>query len=71
MLDARKQELGDKTHAFLDALLPYWGTVSDLAQRQTHAARKENEPVTPEDARRVVFYSMLVMYELDRSIRPG
>lgn len=55
------------TREFLDALLAYWGTVSDLVQRQEHAGQKEGEPVTWEDARRVVFQSLSVMYEIART----
>jgi hypothetical protein len=63
--------LGDRTAAVLDALVVYWGTVSDLAQRQVHGAAKEGQPLTSEDARRVVFQTLLVMYEVDRAIRYG
>lgn len=59
--------------AMLDALLTYWGTVSDLVQRQEHAGERESEELTWEDARRAVFHSALVMFEisvaLDRSVR--
>jgi len=53
---------------FLDALLVYWGTVSDLAQRQEHGAGKEGDELSWEDARLVVFQTMLVMYEIARFI---
>jgi hypothetical protein len=68
VLNAHRDRLGKTVHAFLDALLAYWGTVSDLAQRQEHGAQKEGEALDAEDARRVVFYTALVMYELDRSL---
>jgi hypothetical protein len=54
--------------AQLDALVIYWTTVSDLAQRQEHGAGREGESLTIEDARRLVFQTMLVMYELDRAV---
>jgi hypothetical protein len=47
-------------------LLAYFGTVSDLIQRQEHGAQKEGEGLMWEDARRVVFQTALVMFELDR-----
>ena len=53
---------------FLDALLAYWGTVSDLVQRQEHGAQKEGEPLLLEDARRVVFQTALVMFEISRAL---
>lgn len=51
---------------FFDALLAYWGTASDLVQRQEHGALKEGDPLVWEDERLVVFQSMNVMYELSR-----
>lgn len=53
--------------AWLEALLGYWGTVSDLAQRQEHGAGKEGEELVWEDARRLVFHTALVMFELIRA----
>lgn len=51
---------------FLDALLAYWGTVNDLVQRQEHGAGKEGEHLMWEDARRIVFHTMIVMSEVAR-----
>lgn len=68
VLELRKQDLGERKYAFLEALLPYWGTVSDLVQRQEHGAQKEGEPLTWEDGRRVVFQTMVVMFEIDRAL---
>lgn len=68
VLALKKQQLGKAKHAFLDALLPYWGTVSDLIQRQEHGGQKEGEPLNWEDARRVVFQTMIVMYEIDNAL---
>ena len=62
-------ELGDTHRAFLKALLAYWGTVSDIVQRQEHGAQKEGQPLTWQDARRVVFQTMIVMFEI--STAPG
>lgn len=59
-----KQELGKTHQAFLDALLAYWGTVSDLVQRQEHGGLREKEPLTWEDTRRVVFQTAIVMFEI-------
>jgi hypothetical protein len=53
--------------AFSEALLAYFGAVSDLIQRQEHGAQKEGEPLAWEDARRVVFQTLLIMFELDRT----
>ena len=54
--------------SWVDALVSYWGTVSDLAQRQEHGATKEREPLFWEDGRRLVFQTAMVMYELDRAL---
>jgi hypothetical protein len=63
----RSTKLGKTLPKFLNALIEYWGTVSDLVQRQEHAGQKEGEPVTWEDARRVVFQTAITMYEIDRA----
>ena len=65
---ASKKNLSEKVAAEIEALVHYFGTVSDLNQRQEHGATRESESLTPEDARRVVFHSMLVMYEVDRTL---
>jgi hypothetical protein len=59
-----KQQVGKTHQAFLDALLAYWGTVSDLVQRQEHGGLREREPLTWEDTRRVVFQTAIVMFEI-------
>jgi hypothetical protein len=53
---------------FLDSIVSYWGTLSDLVQRQEHAGQKEGQPVTWEDARRIVFHTAIVFLEIDRAI---
>jgi integrase len=57
-----------KVAAHLDALIVYWGTTLDLAHRQEHGAER-NEALDAEDARRLVFHTMIVMYEWDRFAR--
>jgi hypothetical protein len=60
------QPHSEKVAKHLDALLAYWGTTLDLAHRQEHGAEREGDPLGREDARRVVFHTMIVMYEWDR-----
>jgi len=55
--------------SFLEALIAYWGAISDLVQRQEHGALKEGEALFWEDARRIVFQTANVMFEFDRAIR--
>ncbi len=38
--------------------------------RQEHGAQKESETLQWEDARRVVFQTAMVMFELDRTLDP-
>lgn len=52
----------------LDALLDYWRSVNDLVQRQEHGAAKEGSERSWEDARRVVFQTLIVMHEIDRAL---
>jgi hypothetical protein len=59
----------ERVAAHHDALVKYWGTVSDLDQRQAHKARREAEKLTGEDARRAILYTLLVMLEVDRALR--
>jgi hypothetical protein len=68
VLDLHKQTLGATRTELLDALLTYWGTVSDLAQRLEHAAQKEGEPISREDARQLVYLTAQVVFEIDRSL---
>ncbi len=65
---AQKDDLGDAHRAFLEALVQYWGTVSDLVQRQEHGAQKEGDDLTWEDARRVVFQTAIVMHEVSSAV---
>lgn len=68
VLEQRANQLGQIERPFLDALLAYWGTVSDLVQRQEHGAQKEGEPLVWEDGRRVVFQTAIVMFEIDKAL---
>ena len=68
MITKRADTLGDSKKAFLDALIAYWGTLSDLIQRQEHDSQKEGKPLVWEDARAVVFQTLIVMFEIDRNL---
>jgi hypothetical protein len=63
-----KAGLSGSVAEFLEALLAYFGAVSDLAHRQVHGAQKEGTPLAWEDARRLVFQAAMVMFELDRTL---
>jgi hypothetical protein len=55
-------------NSMLDSLMDYWLAVSNLTQRQEHGGKREGEPLTAEDGRRVLFQTMCVMYEVDRAL---
>ena len=55
---------GETVSEFLDALIDYWRKVNKLIQRQEHSGQKEGRPIDLEDARLVVFQTLLVMYEV-------
>jgi hypothetical protein len=71
ILNQHASKLGTTAAPFFDALLGYWGTVSDLVQRQEHGAQKEGRPLVWEDGRRVVFQTAVVMFEVDRALHAG
>jgi BMFP domain-containing protein YqiC len=61
-------QLGTTERPFLDALVRYWRTVSDIVQRQEHGSQREVSLLTGEDGRRVVFQTAVVMFEIDRAL---
>lgn len=65
----RKDQAGSTELAYLDAALNYWGCLLDLINRQLHGVEKPGDPLVLEDARRVVFQTAVVMFEIDRSLR--
>jgi hypothetical protein len=54
--------------AHVKALVSYWRAISGLANRQEHDAQREGEALGPEDSQRLIFYTLLVMLEIDRSL---
>ena len=62
-------QLGATERSLLEALLNYWAKVSALVQRQEHGGQREGTPLVWEDARRVVFQTAVVMFEVDRSLQ--
>ncbi len=68
VLNTLSPSIGTTEKPFLDALVNYWGTVSDLVQRQEHGGKREKEPLVWSDARRIVFQVAIVMYEIDQVV---
>lgn len=60
-----KPDLGKQEAEWADSLFAYWSGVAGLFQRVTHAAEKQGEPVSWNDARRVVFQTLTLLYEVD------
>lgn len=68
IINAKSDDLGKTEKPFLEALLEYWGTLIDLIQRQEHGGQKEGKTLIWEDARKVVFHTMIVMFEIDKAL---
>lgn len=65
VVDFKSDELGNTEKTFLEALLKYWESINNLIQRQEHGALKEGYELIWEDARLVVFQTMVIMFEID------
>jgi len=59
ILNAQSQ-LGTTETPFLKAIITYWGTLSDLVQRQEHGGQRESQPLIWDDGRRIVFQTIAV-----------
>jgi hypothetical protein len=67
-LGKRDQQLLAASVTYLESLLEYWRAVSGLIQRQEHGKAGEDGALMWRDARRVVFQTALVMYEVEASL---
>lgn len=68
IIEKKGAEKGTTIQPFLDALIVYWGALSDLVQRQEHVADKDGEKLTWDDSRRIVFQTINVMGEFHRTL---
>ncbi len=68
VLELKPAQLGATKKDFLEELLAYWGTVNDLIQRHEHGTHREGKQLVWEDARRVVFQTMVVIVEINRTL---
>jgi hypothetical protein len=64
-----QDEMASGVTDYVAHLLDYWRAVSDLAQRQEHAASREKRPLGVDDARRLVFQTLVVMAEIDSALQ--
>jgi len=68
VFEIKSKELGQTEKDFLKALTEYWESIKNLIQRQEHNAQKEGQVLIWEDSRRLVFQTMVIMYEIDRAV---
>jgi hypothetical protein len=69
IINVKSQKLGKTERRFLDVLINYWEAVNDLIQKQEHGAQKEKLQLVWKDARRVVFQTMMLMFEVSQSLK--
>jgi hypothetical protein len=63
-----KNELSPAVRRVLDALVTLWIAVHKLVNRQVHGNESDQQALRADDSLRVVFQTMLVMYEIDRAL---
>ncbi|MBI2985791.1 MAG: hypothetical protein HYY45_03380 [Deltaproteobacteria bacterium] len=68
VLEFHAGKLSNTEGDFLRTLLDYWESVNNLVQRQIHGMQKGKESLIWEDARRVVFQTLVLMFEVDRAL---
>jgi len=65
----KSNKLGKKERKFLDGLYNYWDVLNGLVQKQEHDSQRENVPLVWKDGRRVVFQTMMLMFEVSQSLK--
>jgi hypothetical protein len=68
VVNTRRDALGEAKSTLLDALFDYWRATDKYIQRQEHAGQREGESLTPDDGRRAVFQTAVLMFEVDRTL---
>ncbi|MFA6980774.1 MAG: hypothetical protein WC209_15740 [Ignavibacteriaceae bacterium] len=69
ILGYNRDKIGKTVLKFLTAYNDYWYNLIDIIQRQEHSGLKEGEKLGFEDARRVVFHTAILFYEINKIIR--
>ena len=69
IIEAKSKQLGKTEKKFLNLLHDYWDVVNDLVQKQEHEAQIEKVQLVWKDARRVVFQTMMLMFEVSQSLK--
>jgi polyhydroxyalkanoate synthesis regulator phasin len=69
IIETKTKQLGKTERKFLGLLIDYWDVVNDLVQKQEHGAQEEKVQLVWKDARRVVFQTMMLMFEVSQSLK--
>jgi hypothetical protein len=69
IIEAKPKPLGETERKFLDLLHDYFDVVNYLIQKQEHEAQREKVQLVWKDGRRVVFHTMIFMYEVSQSLK--
>jgi len=69
IIAVKSKELGETERKFLKGLHKYLDVTNDLIQKQVHGAQKEKLQLVWKDGRRVVFQTMMFMYEVSQSLK--
>ncbi|MCK4786284.1 MAG: hypothetical protein KAV87_21180 [Desulfobacteraceae bacterium] len=69
IIEARTKQLGKTERKFLNLLYNFWNVVNDLVQKQVHEGQREKVQLIWKDARRVVFQTMMLMFEVSQSLK--
>jgi|tagenome__1003787_1003787.scaffolds.fasta_scaffold20937957_3 hypothetical protein len=64
-------DVSERQEALLNASVVYWVALNDAVQRVTHGAQKAGDPVEWDDARQIVFQTLVVMFEIGRVVTSG
>jgi hypothetical protein len=69
IIDVKSKSLGETEREFLNGLYKYWDVMNELIQKQVHGAQREKVQLVWKDARRVVYQTMMLMYEVSQSLK--
>jgi hypothetical protein len=68
VIECNRARLGERKSELLDAIVLYWKAVSGIVQRQEHGGQRLDDALHWEDARRVVFQTAVLFFEVDRAL---
>jgi hypothetical protein len=69
IINYNKGTLGKTLPKFIEAIADYWNCLIEIIQRQEHSGLKDGEELGFEDARRVVFHTAILFYEVNRIMK--